>query len=113
MMHKMKLWNEPFEMIKSGYKTIEMRLNDEKRSLIKIGDSIEFTNASTNEVLSCVVTNLYRYANFKELYANHDKKSIGYKENEEADPKDMLKYYSQENIDKYGVLGIEIKILKN
>ncbi len=56
------------------------------------------------------MTNLYRYSNFEELYLNHDKKSIGYKENEEADLKDMLKYYSQENIDKYGVLGIEIKI---
>ncbi len=110
MLHKMKLKNNPFEMIKSGYKTIEMRLNDEKRSLIKIGDSIEFTNIATNEVLSCVVTNVYKYSNFNDLYSHHDKKSIGYKENENADPKDMLVYYSQENIDKYGVLGIEVKI---
>lgn len=110
MMHKMKLWNNSFEMIKSGYKTIEMRLNDEKRSLIKIGDTIEFTNTSTNEVLSCVVTKLYKYSSFDELYLHHDKKSIGYLENEVADPKDMLVYYSQENIDKYSVLGIEVRI---
>ena len=110
MVHKMKLWNDSFEMIKSGYKTIEMRLNDEKRTLIRIGDTIEFTNTSTNEVLSCVVTNLYKYSSFDELYLHHDKKSIGYLENEIASPKDMLVYYSQENIDKYGVLGIEVKI---
>ena len=110
MVHKMKLWNDSFEMIKSGYKTIEMRLNDEKRTLIRIGDTIEFTNTSTNEVLSCVVTNLYKYSSFDELYLHHDKKSIGYLENEIANPKDMLVYYSQENIDKYGVLGIEVKI---
>ncbi len=40
------------------------------------------------------------------------KKSIGYKENEEADPRDMLVYYSQESIEKFDVLGIEIKLLK-
>jgi len=110
MLHKMKLWNNPFEMIKTGYKTIEMRLNDEKRNLIKIGDYIEFTNTSTNEILVCLVTNIYKYSNFDELYSTHDKKSIGYKEDEIANPKDMLKYYSQENIDKYGVVGIEIEI---
>lgn len=32
MLHKMKLWNNPFEMIKDGYKTIEMRLMMKKES---------------------------------------------------------------------------------
>ena len=32
--HYMKLWDAPFNAIKSGCKTIEMRLNDEKRSTI-------------------------------------------------------------------------------
>lgn len=31
-MHRMNLWNDSFEAIKGGWKTIEMRLNDEKRS---------------------------------------------------------------------------------
>ena len=30
-LHKMKLNAEPFDMIKQGEKTIELRLNDEKR----------------------------------------------------------------------------------
>ena len=34
-MHEMRLNNSPFELIKGGTKTIEIRLNDEKRSLIK------------------------------------------------------------------------------
>lgn len=37
-MHEMRLNNGPFELIKGGTKTIEIRLNDEKRSLIKEGD---------------------------------------------------------------------------
>ena len=34
------------------------------------------------------------------------------KENEEANPNDMNKYYSEEEQQKYGVVGIEIKLLK-
>ena len=40
----MKLNAYPFEMIKSGEKTIEIRLFDEKRQQIKAGDKIVFTN---------------------------------------------------------------------
>ena len=31
MIHKMNLWNDSFIAIKEGWKTIEMRLNDDKR----------------------------------------------------------------------------------
>lgn len=109
-MHKMKLQNKPFTMIKDGIKTIEMRLYDEKRSKININDKIEFTNALTDEKMLVRVVNIYKYKSFEELYQNHDKKSIGYKEDEQANPKDMSMYYSDEDISKYGVVGIEIKI---
>ena len=36
MKHEIKLNNGPFERIKNGTKTIELRLNDEKRQLLKI-----------------------------------------------------------------------------
>ena len=42
MLHCMKLNRDPFEKIKSGSKTIEMRLFDEKRQRISVGDFIEF-----------------------------------------------------------------------
>lgn len=108
MTHKMNLWNDSFLKIKNKTKTIEMRLCDEKRSLISIGDIIEFTNTRTNEILECIVTNLYKYKDFYELYKYHNKIAIGYSNDEIADPNDMLAYYSIEKIEKYGVLGIEI-----
>lgn len=110
MTHKMKLWNSAFLTVKNKTKTIEMRLCDEKRSMISIGDTIEFTNAKTDEIMECTVLNLYRYKDFHELYKHHDKISIGYSENETANPDDMLAYYSSESIKKYGVLGIEISV---
>ncbi|MDO4963671.1 MAG: ASCH domain-containing protein [bacterium] len=110
MIHNMKLNDEPFNKIKSGSKTIEMRLYDEKRSLIKIGDIIYFTNRSTNESLEVKVINLYKFNSFKELYQNFDKTILGYNLNEIASYKDMFKYYSLEDEKKYGVVGIEIKL---
>ena len=110
MIHKMKLKGQPFNKIKNRTKTIEMRLWDEKRSIISVDDVIEFTNTETNEICECVVINLYRYESFNELYKNHNKTTIGYTNNEIADPDDMLAYYSAEEIEKYGVLGIEIKV---
>ena len=111
MNHVLDLNPVPFKAIKEGYKNIEMRLNDERRKNIAVGDTIIFINNETNEKMTCEVTNIYHYSSFVELYKHHPKNTIGYKENEEADPNDMLQYYTQEKIDKYGVLGIEIKII--
>lgn len=111
MIHEMNLWHGSFEKIKSGTKTIELRLNDEKRAIINIGDIIEFTDTSSNQKIRCQATNLFRYADFETLYKNHDKLSIGYREDESADPADMLEYYSEDKINKYGVVGIEIKVI--
>ena len=44
MIHKMNLWNDSFNKIKDKTKTIEMRLYDEKRKLVKVGHFINFKN---------------------------------------------------------------------
>jgi len=111
MKHKMKLHNGPFMLIKNGTKTIEMRLNDEKRQLIKIGDTIEFENRVTSEVLNVQVVNLYKFDNFENLYKTFDKVCLGYNLDDDANPKDMEQYYSLFKQDKYGVLAIEIKLI--
>ena len=111
MLHKMKLKESPFERIKDGTKTVEFRLYDEKRRLIKIGDIIKFTNNKTNESIYTLVTDLHIYKDFSMLYSKFPKTRLGYLENEIAKPEDMEVYYSKENIDKYGALGIEVKKL--
>ena len=111
VVHQMKLWNDSFIAIKNKTKTIEMRLNDEKRSKIKVGDIIEFVNTTTFEILKVKVDKIYKYDNFEQLYEKQDKISIGYKEEEIADPNDMLMYYKKDKIQKYGVLGIKVSII--
>ena len=50
------------------------------------------------------------YPDFETLYKHHDKISIGYKENEMAEPADMLIYYSKEKVEKYGALALIIEL---
>lgn len=49
MIHEMRLNNEPFNKIKEGTKTVELRLLDEKRKTLRVGDKIIFTNRTNNE----------------------------------------------------------------
>lgn len=108
--HEMKLNSTPFEMIKSGEKTIELRLFDEKRRLIKAGDRIVFANTATGEKLTKTVAKLHRFDSFDELYKSLPLLQCGYtsEDIERADPSDMERYYSVEAQKKYGVVGIEL-----
>ena len=106
MIYRMKLQNEPFKQIKKGIKKIEIRLNDDKRKMFKINDYIEFTNITTLEIMFVKITNLYHFESFEKLFNNFDNSILGCGNYEE-----MYKYYSKEEENKYGVLGIEIKVL--
>lgn len=108
----MKLNNEPYNLIYYGKKDIEMRLYDEKRQLINVGDIITFTNNDTMESFDAKVVFLHRCKSFDELYDKFDKLRLGYNEDEIAKPEDMEQYYSNEEIDKYGVVGIEIVVIR-
>ncbi len=113
MKHNMNLNPKPFELICCGRKTIELRLFDEKRSTVKIGDTIVFTNKEQcNRQIVTTVKNLYKYNSFSELYENLPLLKCGYTESDihSAKPEDMEVYYSDELQKKYGVVGIEISV---
>ena len=107
----MNLHPKPFELIKNGHKDVEMRLYDDRRKGIKIGDHIEFTNNQTGETLAVSVVNLLQFETFVELYGHYPKERLGYKSEEIANPQDMEKYYSKDLIQRYSGLAIEIKLL--
>lgn len=111
MEHKcveMRLTDEPFELIKSGIKTVEVRLYDEKRSNIKVGDCIVFSRACGDERLVTFVVGLHRFDTFAALYAAiGDKCGIGGL-SVDAAVSQIRRYYSEEGEAKYGVLGIEL-----
>ena len=109
-MHPMKLHASPFEMIRSGEKTIELRLFDEKRQQIEVGDTIVFTSNATGETLSKTVAKLHRFDSFDQLYRSLPLLKCGYTAEDiaSAHPSDMEQYYSAEEQKQYGVVGIEL-----
>ena len=112
MVHYMNLTPQPFSMIADGHKTIELRLLDEKRQKIAVGDILVFTNtADPEQQMRCVVKKLHHFANFAELYRALPLDRCGYLPHELADarPEDMDFYYSPERQAQYGVVGIELE----
>lgn len=109
-LHRMRLDCEPFDKIDSGKKTIELRLYDEKRRRIRVGDAIRFECTLDEDAAYVEVKALHVFPSFKELYRTLPLTACGYEETALADakPEDMDRYYSREEQEKYGVVGIEI-----
>lgn len=110
MTHCMNLEPSVFFKIANGNKTIELRLNDEKRQKINIGDTIEFRCGEINSVIFAEVIKLYKFPDFEQLYKVLPLEKCGYSENDlkTAHYTDMERYYTKDQIKKYGVLGIEV-----
>ena len=112
MTHDMNLHPQPFAMIAKGEKTIELRLNDEKRRKIRVGDRIVFTSrAMPEKTITVKVVALHPFASFTQLYKALPLEKCGYTPEElaTASPKDMEAYYTPEQQAACGVLGIEIQ----
>ena len=56
LIHFMRLQPAPFGLIRDGKKSIELRLYDEKRRKLRIGDGILFENPEAPELLLVRVT---------------------------------------------------------
>lgn len=110
--HKMKLADAPFKKIASKKKTIESRLYDKKRQKINLGDQIEFTcKENAQKKVIVIIKALYHYPDFESLFSDFPPSLFG-----ETTKKKLLKeieiYYSKEEQNKYGVLGIKIERTK-
>ena len=114
MIHYMNLNENPFSLIASGKKTIEMRLFDERRKQISVGDTLVFKNVSDeSKTLSCKVKKLHIFDSFAELYASLPLEKCGYLPDEIpfASYRDMEIYYPPEKQKNCGVVGIEIELI--
>ena len=112
MTHTMKLQPFSFGKIKEGKKIIEVRLYDEKRREIKIGDVIEFKREpEQTETVKAEVIALLNYKTFGDLTADFPASYVGH-----ADTEDLLKsiytFYTKEQEEKYTVLGIKVRVVK-
>ena len=69
----MKLQQKYYDFIKNGTKRIEIRLFDEKRQKIKIGDTIKFLKEDNqDESFEVKVIGLLRYNSFEDMFKDFD-----------------------------------------
>ena len=114
MIHKMDVIPSAYEMMRSGRKNYDLRLFDEERSKLQVGDTICFSNSENpEENLSARVQQLLISKNFKELYKKLPLLSCGYTEDNvaQAKPEDMEKFYSSDEQKYWGVVAIRYELL--
>lgn len=111
MIHQMGLYGEYFQAIKEGKKIVEVRLNDEKRRSIRVGDSIEFIKVpQQDEILIVQVVDLKSYDTFEAMYNDIPLKDFdceGWTIKETIDG--TYEIYTPEQEKKWGTLAIFIE----
>nr|WP_300980074.1 ASCH domain-containing protein [Mesotoga sp.] len=105
----MKLLEEPFELIRTSRKTVEVRLNDDKRKKISAGDVIVFTSISSGETLEVQVLGVRSFATFDELFDSYDVERFG--EDVDSLLKRIRSIFSDNDERRFGVLAIEIELV--
>jgi ASC-1-like (ASCH) protein len=100
-----------FEVVKSETKTVEVRVNDEKRRKLQVGDKITFLKRPDDiERIDAVIERLSYYDNFETLVDNYTIEEIYLKGYTKEYFLDLLKrFYSDEEVNKYGVVAITFK----
>lgn len=104
----MHLATEPFEKILSGQKTIEVRLNDEKRKLLKVDDIIEFEN-DDGEVIPCKIIKLSYFKSFADLFSSAAYVQRSWGTTKEEAIAAMYKFYTPEQEKELWVVAIGIE----
>lgn len=109
--HYLQLAAVPFNFIAAGTKTIESRLYDEKRQAIQLGDLLTFTNRDNiDHTVTVEVIGLLRYKTFHDLFSHNDPAKFGGESIEWLDEQ-ISEFYSIDNQKRYGVIGIEFKVV--
>lgn len=109
--HEMNLQPKYFDFIKNGTKRIELRLFDEKRQQIQLGDIINFTK-SENENFKAEVIGLLRYKSFEDLFKDFDISLLADTTMTKQELIDTLsEFYTLEKQTRFGVIGIRLKLI--
>ena len=101
-----------FSIIKNGVKDVEIRLYDDKRKKLKVGDKIVFYKRPEEiEKIECTITKLEKYNSFSDVVDNIDMERIYLEGTSKEDYiKLMRRFYSEDEEKNLGVLAIYFKV---
>ena len=111
---KIHLDSDIFDIVKNASKGVEIRLNDEKRRELNIGDTLIFLKRpNDDEELKGTVTNLVYFNSFLEVVDTYPMKRIYLEDYTKEDFINLIKrFYSDDDVKKYGIVAIEFKLEK-
>ncbi len=111
MEHILKLQPKYFDYINDGTKRIELRLYDEKRQKINIGDTIIFQKEPELEITMKVkVIGILRCNTFEDLFKDFDIEMLADRSMSKQELLNVLEeFYTPEKQEQYGVVGIRIE----
>lgn len=106
-----------YDLIKSGDKTVEGRLNKGIFSQLKAGDSIEWSESKdpNSEKFRVIISYVTKYDSFKEMLEAEGISNvlpIYYVTNVEDGIRIYRQFYDEENEKKFGVLAIGMVAIK-
>lgn len=110
----MKLRELPFEQIREKTKIWEVRLNDEKRKNIMVGDSILFRKLpDLFDGIVCRVVDIKHFNSFREMASVLSLKSLGFEDGSTADTCEEVyhTYYTPEEEKEYGVVAFKLEVV--
>lgn len=111
---EMELWEKPFIQVSSGKKTIELRLYDFKRRCLNVSDYIIFSKMFFGEPKIAVkIIALHIYPSFEDLFKEFPVSDCGFEGGTTVETalEEMKQYYSVDDIKRYGIVGIRIKLV--
>ena len=111
----MRLEPRSFDLLKCRSKTVDLRVFDEKRSKIKVGDAIYFIKDCHHlQLLKARVTKIDRFASFEDAFTELDPVAIGYRGFTLLDFLDtMYTIYSDAKEYEHGVVAFHLELTED
>ena len=110
--YTMHLDKEPFEKIKAGKKTMEIRLYDDKRRKIRPGDEILFLKLPENkESIKTKVIEIFVFDSFAKMFEKTRPEPFGHDKSLTVEQRVNMQrsHYSEEEEKRYGIVVIKIE----
>lgn len=107
----MRLEKKPFELLKSGKKVWEIRLNDDKRKCVGVGDEIVFMKRpELEERLPMIVEEKVPFTNVQRLLDKIDLSEIGDYGNELEFIQQLMTHYTPGEMNEKGLIAFRVRL---
>lgn len=103
-----------FDIVKNKSKNVEIRVNDEKRRKLSVGDKLVFLKRPDDiESITGTVIKLVYFNSFLEVVDNYSMERIYLKDSTKEEFVNLMKkFYDDELVNEYGIVAIEFVLDK-